>query len=204
MSADELTLYSYRRCPFAMRVRMTLHEKGVPFTTVEEDLKNFSDQLRQYHPEAKVPVLKHGSRIVYESAVMTEYIDETFAGRALMPADPGLRAEVRLWTYWANHIFKMDIDHYKYGESRFAVEQLEGTEDRLRVHLAKLEERLAQQSWLVGEDLTLADIHVFPFVRQLYRATPAYDGFDSVPMTVRWYETMAARPSFGETMEKKR
>ncbi|NBT58115.1 glutathione S-transferase family protein, partial [bacterium] len=118
---NKIIIYSYRRCPFAMRVRMALHEKKLAFEVVEEDLKNFSEKLRSLHPEAKVPVLTHGTRVLYESAIITEYVDDLPSSQPrLMPMDPGERAEVRLWTYWCNHPFKLDLDKFKYGVSRFS------------------------------------------------------------------------------------
>src|SRR4051812_18612076 len=118
--SESITVYSFHRCPFAMRVRMALHEKAVPFTIVEEDLKNFSPELRKLHPEAKVPVLVHGARVIYESSIITEYVEDLFPDRTpLMPTTPGPRSEVRLWTYWCNHLLKPDIDRLKYGPSRF-------------------------------------------------------------------------------------
>ena len=45
--SEALTLHSYRRCPFAMRVRMTLHEKSLPFEVIEENLKDKSEQLKR-------------------------------------------------------------------------------------------------------------------------------------------------------------
>jgi glutathione S-transferase len=200
---DEIAVYSYRRCPFAMRVRMTLHEKGVPFKIHEEDLANFSETLKALHPEAKVPVLVHGKTVLYESAIITEYIDETFPGNiSLMPKAPALRAEVRLWTYWCNHLFKPDLDRYKYGTSRFPETECVGIEEKVKKHLDKLESKFKSSSWLVGESLSLADIHVFPFSRQLSRVDSAKAFFTSCSSLVKWMKKMGERPSFIRTIEK--
>lgn len=182
---------------------MTLHEKGVVFQTIEEDLKNFSDELRSLHPEAKVPVLVHGDRVLYESAIITEYIEESFSGGvALMPPDPELRAEVRLWTYWCNVIFKPDVDRYKYGSSRFSQEQCLGIEGKIKEHLRKMDSRLCETGWLVGSDLSLADIHVFPFYRQLARMNPAPVFLSDYSNLQKWLEKLTQRPSFMKAMEK--
>ncbi|MFM8313156.1 MAG: glutathione S-transferase family protein, partial [Deltaproteobacteria bacterium] len=137
MSEDKIIVFSYRRCPFAMRVRIALHEKGIPFEVKEEDLKNFSDELKQLHPEVKVPLLVHGNRVIYESAIIAEYIDDLRPEiNPLMPKTPGERSEVRLWTYWCNYQFKTDIDRFKYGTHRFKEEECVGAEERLKNHLA--------------------------------------------------------------------
>lgn len=200
MTEQEIILYSFKRCPFAMRARMALHEKGIPFSVIEEDLKDFSPALKGLHPEAKVPVLVHGDRVVYESAIITEYIDETFPGPALMPTEAGERAEVRLWTYWCNQIFKVSVDQLKYGTARFNEAECEGISDRIGSHLQKIESRLNVGRFLVTNQLTLADIHVFPFYRQLSRITPTPDVLGKFPKTHQWGAMMAAQPSFVKAM----
>ena len=202
MNQPGITVYSYRRCPFAIRVRMTLHEKNIPFDIQEEDLKNFSTELRAIHPEAKVPALRHGELTLYESAVITEYLDETFPQPPLMPEDPSQRANVRLWTYWCNHSFKSDIDRFKYGTSRFDADEIEPATKRLYDHLNKLETCLRAQPFLLGDNISLADIHVFPFYRQLSRTTPSHPRVSECDHTNRWLDTIVSRPSFEKTMAK--
>ena len=198
----KITVYSFKRCPFAMRVRMVLHEKNIPFDTVEEDLKNFSLQLKTLHPEAKVPLLLHGTHVIYESSIITEYLDDAFPHSPLLiPKDAGEKAEMRLWTYWCNHIFKPTLDRYKYGTSRFSESDCVGAEEKLTTHLEKLETRLKKFEWLVGETFSLADIHVFPFYRQLERIIPAPSFLSHYPSLTQWCHRMTFRDSFKKTME---
>ncbi len=200
-----LIVYSFRRCPFAMRVRLTLHEKGLTFETIEEDLKNFSPELLRLHPEAKVPVLVHGSVALYESAIITEYLEEAFpASLKLMPQSAVARAQVRLWTHWCDTQFKPTIDRLKYGVSRFSVEECAGSENRIQSHLQKLEDRLAQAAWLVEGSYSLADVHLFPFCRQLFQMTPPPSFFANYPAVNRWADAISLRPAFLKTMEKGR
>ncbi len=183
-----------------MRVRFTLHEKGLAFTTNEEDLKNFSPELKALHPEAKVPVLVHGETVIYESAVITEYLEDAFPAIPLMPKEANLRAELRLMTYWCNHHFKPDVDRLKYGASRFTDSECAGVEARMTESLAKLEQRLERSDWLVGNTFTLADIHVFPFCRQLLLAKLTTPLSPSLRLSA-WVERTSARPAFQKTME---
>jgi len=199
---SEVTVYSYRRCPFAIRVRMTLNEKSVPYKVVEENLKEFSSKLLSMHPEAKVPVLVHGDTVLYESAIITEYIDEAFEGPKLMPTSANERAQVRLWTYWCNQMFKPDLDRFKYKDRCASEEEhKEGTE-RLHGHLTKLENRLAKNDFLVGNTFSLADIHVFPFFRQLFKVDPPHPGMAKCPGAKKWLESILAKESFTKTMAK--
>jgi len=198
---NKIIIYSYRRCPFAMRVRIALHEKNIPFEVVEEDLKNFSEKLRSLHPEAKVPVLIHGDKVIYESAIITEYVDDLPSTRPrLMPEAAGEKADVRLWTYWCNHQFKLDLDKFKYGTSRFSEAECVGSKERLIVHLEKLETRLSQSQWLVGNSFSLAEVHVFPFVRQLSRIQPTPEFLAQFKAVSQWRDEISQRPSVIATL----
>lgn len=198
-----IKIYSYRRCPFAMRVRIALHEKKIPFEVIEEDLKNFSPELRALHPEAKVPLLVHGENVIYESAIITEYVDDLPSiEKKLMPASPAERAQVRLWTYWCNQVFKPDLDRFKYGTARFLEVECQGTEQKMIQHLQKLEAVLVSQGHLVGSAFSLADVHVFPFVRQLSRIRPEPNFLKNYPALCGWRDAIQQRPSVGETLKK--
>lgn len=199
----EIKIYSYRRCPFAMRVRIALHEKKIPFEVIEEDLKNFSPELRALHPEAKVPLLVHGEEVIYESAIITEYVDELpSTEKKLMPNSPAERAQVRLWTYWCNQVFKPALDRFKYGTARFPEEECQGIEAKLIQHLQKLEASLVRQGHLVGSTFTLAEVHVFPFVRQLSRIQPEPAFLKNCPALCAWRDSIQQRSSVVETLKK--
>ena len=193
---SSLIVYSYRRCPFAMRVRIALNEKGIAFHIQEEDLNHFSEKLKALHPEVKVPVLVDGEKIIYESAIITEYVNDLAPEhRPLMPSLPGEKADVRLWTYWCNHHLKPAIDRFKYGENRFSNLECVGAEEKVKLHLIKLEETLKTQDWLVGTNFTLAEVNLFPFVRQLFRIQPNPTFLKSFPFITQWVEKISARPS---------
>jgi glutathione S-transferase len=200
-----LILHSYRRCPFAIRVRMTLEEKGLEYEVIEESLREPSAALLALHPEGKVPLLVHDGLALFESAIITEYLEDSFPAIPLLPASASGRAEVRLLTYWCNHIFKPDLDLYKY---RFDVLEEEGREalrHRIRAHLEKLVHNLEGWPFLLGGDFTLADIHLFPFYRQLTKARPDFASTfakETAPLDA-WLERIITRPSFGRVMEKK-
>lgn len=200
-----IQLYSYRRCPFAMRVRMVLHEKKIPFETIEENLKQKSEKLNRLHPQARVPLLIHDDHIIYESAIITQYLEEAFDQHPrLLPKEPHLKAYVHLWTHWCNQTFKPHIDHYKYGTHRSPEQDVLDAPANLIQDLHKMEAALTNTPYLVGSHLTLADIHVFPFLRQLSKATPSFKPLERHPRCQQWLESMISRPSFELTMQKKK
>ena len=195
----EIKLFSYRRCPFAIRVRMALYEKQVEFETIEEDLKNKSEELLRLHPEGRVPLLIHNGLVIYESSVITEYVNEVFAGVDLMPSSFWLKALVRMHTVWCNNILKPEIDRLKYEKTEDA--KLAAA-NQLTSHIKRLEDTLLQSNYLVGDSFTLADIHLFPFLRQITIAKPELLDREKFKKTFAWFEQISKRSCFEKAMYK--
>ena len=76
-------------CPFAQRTHLTLIEKGIDFDRTEVDLGDKPDWFEALSPYGKVPVLRRGGDIVYESSIINEYIEQIHPEPAILPADPG-------------------------------------------------------------------------------------------------------------------
>lgn len=98
----EVELISSRVCPFAQRTRLALMEKGVPFALTEIDLDAKPDWFLEVSPYEKVPVLRVGGEVVWESAVINEYVEEVFPDPPLLPRAPYERALARIWIDFAN------------------------------------------------------------------------------------------------------
>ncbi len=94
--SQPLTLVSFDLCPYVQRAAIVLAEKGVPFKRVDVDLADKPDWFRAISPLGKVPLLKVGGEVLFESAVIVEYLEET-EGPALHPADPLAKAKHRAW-----------------------------------------------------------------------------------------------------------
>ncbi|KAI4329593.1 hypothetical protein MLD38_027963 [Melastoma candidum] len=97
-------LYGTWYSPYAKRVELALKLKGIDYEYVEEDLQNKSQALLVYNPVyKKVPVLVHHGRPLVESAIILEYVDETWTeGPRILPADPYKRAQVRFWSQFVD------------------------------------------------------------------------------------------------------
>lgn len=100
MSETPLKLYDAANSPCGRRVRICLLEKGIPFEIHWINL-GLMDQKQEWYlklnPNGLVPTLVHGDKVVYESNVINEYIDQCFPGPKLMPADAYEQAQVRMW-----------------------------------------------------------------------------------------------------------
>src|SRR5262245_59198187 len=95
-----LILYDHPDSPCARRVRITLIEKGLGWETQIIDLSRLEQRSPEYlrlNPNGFVPTLAHGERVIYESSVITEYLDDAFPERRLYPLDPWELAQVKMW-----------------------------------------------------------------------------------------------------------
>ena len=97
----KLRLISFPLCPYVQRAAIVLAEKGVPFERVDIDLSNKPDWFLKLSPLGKVPVLvvtgEDGrEEVLFESAVIAEYLDEVLEPK-LLPSDPLEKARHRAW-----------------------------------------------------------------------------------------------------------
>ena len=139
-------------------------------------------ELLALHPEGRVPLLVHDlgdqKQVVYQSSIILEYLEEAFTKNPLMPKDPCARAKVRIWTYWCDQIFKPDLDLFKYEFSILDEKSSQALIQRLHLHLSYWDAALKNGPFLLGSDLTLADIHLFPFARQFFGIKPGFPGIE--------------------------
>ncbi len=105
-----LTLYSFGPGANSLKPMATLYEKGLDFKPHFIDPAKFeqhSDWFKKINPRGQVPALEHDGRIITESTVICEYLEDVFPdeGTSLRPADPYWRAQMRVWTKWVDEYF---------------------------------------------------------------------------------------------------
>ncbi len=97
---SDLLLYDHPASPCARRVRIVLREKGLAWTSHVLDLTRMEQKAAWYlalNPNGIVPTLVHGDRVIWESNVITEYLDSVFPENPLYPSDPWERAQAKMW-----------------------------------------------------------------------------------------------------------
>ncbi len=172
-------LYSFRRCPYAMRARMALIVSEEPFTIREVSLKDKPEQLRAASPKGTVPVL-----VTVDGQVIDESLD--IMKWALNRNDP------EHWLDGVDHDlvaqndgpFKHHLDRYKYAD-RYSNNPIIHRDACMDL-LALCERRLTQTSHLCGSSTTLTDIAIMPFVRQFAGVNPIWFQTQSLPATQAW------------------
>lgn len=157
---------------------------------MECDLQNKSEELRTLNPYGKVPVLVDGDTVIYESAVINEYLDEKFPQVPLMPTDLAERAQVRIWIDFCNTRLQAAAGNIRHDH------EVEKNRKRLAEHLKTLDEQMAGKDFIVG-DYSLADITYVPFfTREDHYKVHIGDEFPNVK---RWREGLLERPKVKTT-----
>lgn len=159
---------------------------------IEVDLKNKPSDLVQQNPYGKVPVLVDGDGVIYESAIINEYLQEKFPEPRLLPRDLLERSKVRIWVdFFNSRVHPAASDLQKNREP-------EKARERMKQHLETLEKEMTGREFLVGEHLTLADVTYIPFYTRRERYTVEIDA--NYPNLKRWGETLIARPEVAQTL----
>lgn len=182
---------------------MTLEEKGVNYELVPLDIfaaEGIPAWYLEHHPFGRIPAFEHDGFRLFETGAIARYVDEAFDGPALQPADARGRARM-------NQIIGM-FDAYGYRAMVWdvAVERLERAppdEALIAGGLAQAETVLkvltslkAKGPWLLGDQLTLADLHAAPVIAYFVKATEGKDLLARFAEIRDWYARIAARPSF--------
>ena len=176
MGLDLPILYSFRRCPYAMRARMALAVAGLRYEIREVSLKAKPTEMLVVSPKATVPVLVLPCGEVIEESrdIMLHALKQNDPEGWLQDWGPDLEAMVER----NDGPFKTYLDQYKYPQ-RFDV-PMETARDRGLEILMDLENRLAASPFLARQSPTLVDICLFPFVRQFAAVDPHW--FQQVPL----------------------
>jgi glutathione S-transferase len=165
---SQIQLYSAILCPFAHRVRLILLEKGVLFESIEIDPQNKPANFLEISPYGKVPVLKHGDNCVWESAIINEYLEETFREPSLLPNEPIQRAQARIWINFADtRLFTTTGKLLHVRDPHPTALLTELTEHLLFMEHEGLRKNLASTPYWLGTGLSLVDLTFYPWFEQL-------------------------------------
>jgi len=200
---ERIELITAEVCPYAQRTHMTLLEKGLAFERREVDLKNKPDWFEEVSPYSKVPVVRIGDRVVWESVIINEFIEESFPEPAMMPRDPWQRAQARIWIDFCNTRFASDAYDLVFAQDKAEQDRLRArVEDNLRRMEFEGMARLSSEGpfWL-GDTISLVDVTFYPFFER-FPAVAYHRGAripDECLRTLRWLEVMRERASVQAT-----
>ena len=196
--SDLPVLYSFRRCPYAMRARMALAASGAEVMLREVLLKDKPSELLAASPKATVPVL-----VLSDGGVIEESLD--VMQWALKQSDPlewlaggALDSE---WIGECDGEFKHLLDRYKYAD-RHPEHTAEDYRKNAEAFIQKLEDQLSGSDWVGGESANAVDVALFPFIRQFAGVDPSWWQQAPYPHVKQWLENWLNNALFSAIMAK--
>src|SRR5882672_6089112 len=182
-----LQLYKAGNSICTQKVFITLAEKKLAYDPINIDLfrnEQYAPDYLKLNPKGVVPTLVHNGHVIVESTLICEYLDEMFPEPLLMPNDPYRRTRMRFWS--------KAVD-----EGLFAATREISFSAMFREKFKAMETDLAAGGpWLLGNDLTLADINLMPFVARLDYLSLLSIWLEHRPHVEEWWRRAQVYPSF--------
>jgi len=194
-------LYTYRRCPYAMRARMALLQAGIGFAAHEISLRDKPPEMLLASAKGTVPVLvlPDGS-VIDESLQIMRWAFQRDDARGWWKR---ATTEHNLALIALNdEPFKQQLDLYKYPERSESAAPGQHRDQAMSGLLLALETRLAAEAYLGGTEPCAADLAIFPFVRQYRGVDPDWFDAQDIPATRRWLQGWLQGEQFNKCMKK--
>ncbi|MEE9494600.1 MAG: glutathione S-transferase [Gammaproteobacteria bacterium] len=193
-------LYSFRRCPYAMRARLTIKYSGCKVELREVLLRDMPASLLEISPKGTVPVLLTDNQEVIE-----ESLDIMHWALAQNDPDNWLTLENRdvgsQLIEKNDSEFKYWLDRYKYAD-RFPEDSQQSYRSRCEAFLTELESALSAHQYLTGDELSFADTAIFPFIRQFAFVDKAWFDQTQYSQLQNWLQQRLESRLFDAIMEK--
>ena len=192
-------LYSFRRCPYAIRARMAIAYASINLEVREVSLANKPPEMTHISPKGTVPVLQLDNRIIDESIeVMAWALEQSDPGNWLAT---GLKQQQQSLIEENDNSFKAYLDKYKYWD-RFPEQSQQAYRGLAEQFISRLDKNLSEHRYLLGDKICMADIAIFPFIRQF--AFVDKDWFDQTNYLElqRWLSEILDSPLFTQVMKK--
>lgn len=195
-------LYSFRRCPYAIRARLALSVSEIDCDLHEVSLRDKPAELLRLSPKGTVPVLvTEAGQVIDESLdIMLWALRRHDPEGWLQPPQQDLAAMLALIARFDGD-FKHHLDRYKY-PWRWPDIVAHQHRDAAAAQLIALDEMLASQAWLFGDRPSLADMAIVAFVRQYARTDQEWFDAQPWPHVHRWLHACLASPRFEAVMQK--
>lgn len=194
-------LYSFRRCPYAIRARFALKYAGISCLLREVDLKNKPGEMIKISPKATVPVLVVKDKVLEESLDIVRWaLDCNDPDNYLdLTNEQQIKIDKLISTNDKDMVkyFRM----YKYPDLHPEI-SLDDTRDKLHHYFQDLDSLISSNGFLVTDHPTIADIAIFPFIRQVARINE--EDFSSLPFKnlIRWLAFFLQHEAFTLAMQK--
>ena len=191
-------LYSFQRCPYAIRARLAITYAGIPVEIREVQLKQKPEQMLAISPKGTVPVLQ-----LPDGKVIDESLD--IMHWALVQNDPehwlDTDEDAERLIQWNDGEFKYYLDRYKYAD-RYPENPASYYRNQAEIFLIELENKLAQNRYLGGNHFSLLDAAIFPFIRQFAAVDNQWFSSLNYHYLHNWLNGLLASALFASVMAK--
>ena len=197
-------LYTFRRCPYAMRARMAIKIAEISVEQIEVSLKNKPQELLAYSPKATVPVvvLPNGEVIEQSRDIMLWALQKSDPCNWLFTESALKQQEMIQLVDKCDFEFKPLLDLYKYFDRHPEFSQQEYRQ-RAEFFLAELDTKLSEHAFLIDEHMRFADIAIFPFIRQFAAVDADWFKSSTYKNVQRWLDVCIKTEVFQKIMEKR-
>jgi glutathione S-transferase len=199
---------------FVRTVLLACIEKGIAYRLIPGPLANGDLKSTAYlalNPYGRMPVMRHGDFVLYETSAILRYLEGRFDGKPLIPADPELAAIAEQWTSAINfsgyrNLILGHVFHYIFpigadgGPDRAAVEAGLAT---MRRELEILEGGLARSTYFCGREPTMPDLLLVPILDYVRRMPEGSQTVEALPNLCRLLEAFEERDSYRITMPER-
>ncbi|MGE8168390.1 glutathione S-transferase [Pseudomonas putida] len=183
-----MILYSFRRCPWAMRARLALRYAGCEVEICEVAMKNKPAQLLALSPKGTVPVLDTGAEVLEESLdIMHWALERNDPQDWRLRADPHARQHADTLIARNDSAFKAQVNLYKYAE-RYPEHSRAYYREQAEPWLAQLEGLLEGRPYLLADHPSLTDAALLPLMRQFAGVEPQWFAEAAYPRLRSWLE----------------
>jgi len=195
-------LYSFRRCPWAMRARLALRYAGCEVQVREVAMKHKPDELLALSPKGTVPVLDTGDGVLEESLdIMRWALARNDPQDWRLQADPVAAQQAERLIARNDSAFKAQVNLYKYAE-RYPEHSREHYRQQAEAWLVELEQLLEGRPYLLAEHPSLVDAALLPLMRQFAGVEPQWFAEAAYPQVRSWLEGWLASELFKAVMAK--
>lgn len=203
MAISHPILYSFRRCPYAIRARLAIKISQIQVVLREVVLADKPHEMLALSPKGTVPVLVlDNSKVIDESMdIMMWALNQNDPDRWILN-NKDKQDETNALIVVNDTEFKQHLDHYKYAD-RYPENTIEYYRQQAQSFLQQLEEHLSQTTFILSDHLSMVDMAIFPFIRQFAFVDKSW--FDRLPYKnlQLWLEYILTSDLFTQVMMKK-
>ena len=200
LGQEKPLLFSYRRCPYAMRARMALLSCGIDFDIFEISLKDKPKQMIEISPKGTVPVFIYKDLVLDESIDIMNWATEQ-KNNTSIKINPNNLAIIKTLIKINDGEFKNKLDLYKYTSNKEASLKIRYRKE-CEVYIRNINERLETHKYLLSNKFGYLDMAIFPFIRQFFNVDLKWFEEASYNNLKNWVERISISDLFIQVMKK--